>query len=183
MIGPILPGEDPQLIRAVPSTLSLTLPVMTRTFSPETIEARNTFNTIANEVEGHLIRLLSDWQGRKAWKVSGHGGMVAALNSAFNTYCASHGYNVRDCEPPCPIWLSLYCRHGQIVANLRHLPTAQKEEIYLGRTNDAGILTQLYECRKRRTDYTAAEVAAAFQKAYQLECEARELRSAMRDFT
>lgn len=155
---------------------------MPRQITQESVNARNTFNALANEVEGHLIRLLSEWQGRKAWKVSGYGGMVAALSLAFDRYCADHGYNLREAETNCPVWLSLYNQHGQIIANLRHLPSALKAEIYLGRVDDAGVVTRLSDCRKRRTDYTAAEVTARFEKAYQLESEARELRSSLCDF-
>lgn len=155
---------------------------MARPITPEAVAAQNTINALANEIEGHLIRLLSGWQGRKAWKVSGYGGMVAALRGEFDRYCEAHGYNRHDAEPVCPVWLNLYSQHGCLVLHLRHLPSALKVECYLGRVDDAGVLTRLEGCKHRRTDFTPEEVRAAFERAYQLESQARELRSAFREF-
>jgi hypothetical protein len=57
------------------------------------IQDRNAINTAANEIQGHMLRLLSPWQGKKIRKISGHGGNVAKLQAEFDRYCQDHGYN------------------------------------------------------------------------------------------
>ena len=63
--------------------------------SQQRINAQNEINTVANEVEGHLIRLLSDWQGIKARKISGWGGFVKKLEAQLDEYAGRHGFNER----------------------------------------------------------------------------------------
>jgi hypothetical protein len=157
---------------------------MARTVTVESVNNRNAFNALANEVEGHLIRLVSEWQDRKVWKVSGHGGLTAAFNSAFNSYCADHNYNKPHTEenPTSRVWLNIYCQHGQIVASLRDLTSALKVDLYLGRVDDAGIVNRISACHQRLTNYTVESVSAAFKRAYELETEARVLRSSVSDF-
>jgi hypothetical protein len=172
---------------AAPFELPFSLPFaffpMARTVTAESVSARNAFNGLANETEGHLIRLLSQWQGRKVWKVSGHGGLTTGFSAAFDQYCASHAVNQKLANDKAgPVWLSLFCQHGLMAASLRHLPSALKADLYLGRTDDAGILVGLCECQKRCTGYSVEGVNSAHREAYRLECAARELRSSVRDF-
>ena len=150
-----------------------------RTITPARATAQNEINAIANEIEGHLVRLLSDWQQKKAVKVSGHGGFVQKLKAQLEDYNASHGYNVQDGD----LWLNVYTSYTSVIANVRNTKTAQKVEIYLARFDDeTGVLTQVHECLQRRTDYTAESVNAAFAEAHQLEQQARELLSTVSDF-
>jgi hypothetical protein len=57
------------------------------------IQDRNAINTAANEIQGHMLRLLSPWEGMKIRKISGRGGNVAKLQAEFDRYCQDHGYN------------------------------------------------------------------------------------------
>lgn len=151
-----------------------------RTITPERATAQNEINAIANEIDGHLIRLLSDWQQKKAVKVSGHGGFVQKLKAQLEEYSTSHGYNANNGD----LWLAVYTSHTSVVANLRNIKTGQRVEIYLARFDNAtGMLTQVHECRQRRTDYTAESVNAAFAEAYRLENQARELLRSVGEFT
>jgi len=137
------------------------------------IIAQNTINALANEVEGHLLRILSPYQGFKVRKISGHGGYVAKLQAEFDRYCKDHGYNVQN-EP---YWLNTYASHTALIAGLRGIQSALKVELYLGRFDDkTGILTGLVEGKTRRTDYTLEEVQQANTTASQLEEQARQLR-------
>ena len=150
-----------------------------RTITPERATAQNEINAIANEVEGHLVRLLSDWQQKKAVKVSGHGGFVQKLNAQLEEYSISHGYNVKDGD----LWLTVHTAYTSVVANVRNIKTGQRVEIYLARFDDtSGVLTQLLDCVKRQTDYTAESVNAAFAEASRLENQAREVLSSVSDF-
>jgi hypothetical protein len=158
---------------------------MARTISAERVADQNRINALANEIEGHLLRLLSDWQQKKAFKTTGWGGMVVGLQKAFDSYCESHGYNVpaTDDTRASEVWLNLYRQYNSVVATVSlRCNSGVKVDIYLARTNDAGVLITEADCIKRRTDYTVAEIESAFARAYQLESEARELRSNYREF-
>jgi hypothetical protein len=144
------------------------------------IIAQNTLNGVANEIEGHLLRILNPYQGLKVRKVSGNGGYVAKLQAEFNRYCADHGYNVQGK----PYWLNIYASYTSLIATVRdNTTTAKPVEMYLGRFDDkTGILIGLSEGGKRRTDYTLIEVEEALAKASRLEDEARQLRSSVSIF-
>lgn len=148
--------------------------------SEERIRAQNEINLLANEIEGHLSRLLSEWQGVKARKVSGHGGFVKKLETQLHDYSASHGYNEKDGQ----LWLNVYASYTSIIATVRSLKTAQKVEIYLARFNDeTGVLTKIEDCIQRRTDFSLEEVQGCIEKARELEGQASQLRSTVRDFS
>lgn len=152
---------------------------MARTITQERAIAQNEINATANEVEGHLVRLLSDWQQMKAVRISGWGGFVKKLATQIKEYESSHGYN----NPDGDWWLHVYSRYTSIIADVRNRRTAQKVEIYLGKfEEETGILLQLFDCLKRRTDYTAEGVNAAYAEASRLEDQARELLGSVRDF-
>ena len=150
-------------------------------FTAEQIKDQNTINGLANEIEGHLLRILSPYQGLKVRKISGYGGYVAKLQAEFNRYCSDNGYNVQGQ----PYWLNIYASYTSLIATVKdHTTTARPVEMYLGRFNDeTGTLTSLSECTKRRTDYTLSEVEEALANASRLEEEARALRSSVSDLT
>ena len=150
-------------------------------FTAQQITDQNNINGLANEIEGHLLRILSPYQGFKVRKVSGHGGYVAKLQAEFDRYCSDHGYNVEGQ----PYWLNIYASYTTLLATVRdHTNRCKPTDMYLGRFSDeTGILTGLCESAKRRTDYTLIEVQEALARASQLEEQARQLRSSVSDFT
>ena len=159
----------------------MTNPDFRSMFTARHITDHNAINGLANEIEGHLLRILSPWQGLKVRNVSGNSGYVAKLQAALDRYCSDHGYNVKD--EGC--WLNIYASYTTLLARVSvHSSTARPVVIHLGGFDDqTGILTRLNDSIKRRTDYTLSEVEAALSKAYQLEAEARELRSSVSDLT
>ena len=146
----------------------------------ERVDARNAFNATCNEIEGHLLRILSEWQGRKIWKSSGYGGLTAKFEPVLRSYQTSHGYNLT--ADSCHIWISIRVQYNQITAFVRDTRAALSADLYLGRVNDSGEVVSLSECRERKTDYTLESVIRTREKAYALECEARDLRSSIADF-
>ena len=150
-------------------------------FTAQQITDQNSINGLANEIEGHLLRILSPYQGLKVRKVSGHGGYVAKLQAEFDRYCADHGYNVQGQ----PYWLNIYASYTTLIATVRdHTNRCKPVDMYLGRFSDeTGIFTGLCEGTKRRTDYTLIEVQEALARASQLEEQARALRSSVSDLT
>ena len=153
--------------------------------SEERINAQNEINARANEVEGHLLRIFSDWQGIKARKVSGWGGFVKKLENQLNQYESDHGYNQQQNGDGCgDWWLTCSASYTSIIATLRNRKTAQKIEIYLARFNESdGVITQIYDCIQRRTDYTLEGVQDCIRQARALEEQAQQLRSTVRDFS
>jgi hypothetical protein len=144
------------------------------------IQDQNAINTAANEIQGHMLRLLSPWGGMKDRKISGHGGNVAKLQAEFDRYCQDHGYN----QPGQPLWVNMHASYTSLIVTIRDNTRPISTEVYVGRLNDeTGILTHLGEGEKRRTDYTLAEVKQGLANAEQLETEARSLRSKYRNFT
>ena len=150
--------------------------------SEKRINAQNTINARANEIEGHLIRILSPWVGSKGRKVSGGGGFVKKLQTELDQYEESHGYNRRADDRE---W-SLICHasYTSIMATLRNLKTCEKVEMYIAKFDeDTGVILCAYDCHKRRTDYTLEGVQNNIKKARELEEQARQLRSEVRDFS
>ena len=138
------------------------------------IQDRNAINAAANEIGGHMLRMLSPWQGRKVRKISGHGGNVAKLQAEFDRYCLDHGYNQAGQH----LWVCMTASYTSLIVTIRDTARPINTELYVGRFNDeTGILTHLGEGEKRRTDYTLDEVKQGLANAEQLENQARALRS------
>jgi hypothetical protein len=137
------------------------------------IQDRNAINTAANEIQGHLLRLLSPWQNKKIRKISGHGGNVAKLQAEFDRYCQDHGYNQAGQH----LWVCMTASYTSLIVTIRDTARPISTELYVARFDyETGILTALGDEDKRRTDYTLAEVEQALNRAQVLEAEARELR-------
>ena len=144
------------------------------------IQDQNAINALANEIEGHVLRLLSSWQGLKIRKISGNGGNVAKLQAEFDRYCLDHGYN----QPGQPLWVCLHANFTSLIVSIRNTAAPISADLYVGRFNEeAGVLTHLGNGTTRRTDYTLAEVEQALAGANQLEEQARVLRSTVQAFT
>ena len=146
----------------------------------ERVDARNAFNATCNEIEGHLIRILSEWQGRKIWKTSGYGGLTAKFEPVLRAYEESHGYNLVADE--CRIYINVRVQYNRVTAFVRDTRTALSAELSLGRVNDSGEVASVDEVYQSKTDYTLEGVISAREKAYALECEARELRLSIAEF-
>ena len=63
------------------------------------VDSQNQFNAAANVAQDQLRRVLVDWIGRKAWKISGHGGAVAKLAAAVDSLSDAAGWNVGTMWP------------------------------------------------------------------------------------
>ena len=142
-----------------------------------TVDARNAVNRQADETEGHLIRILSPYQGKKVWKMSGYGGLVAKLEKELGTYRENH--NVKH-----PWRLIVRSDVSWITAELS-LWTQEagytKETLFLGKRDDSGVLTELGECQKRQI-YDLEEVQLTESMIYDLEKQARELEKTISCF-
>lgn len=147
--------------------------------SQDRIDSQNQFNAAANVAQDQLRRVLVDWVGRKAWKVSGSGGAVAKLAAAVAGLSDAAGWNQQGAPFVC-----LVCRHGCLSAFFRGAFAGRQlsTDIELGRVDDSGTLAKLYGRQPRRTDYTVEEIRATTERAYELEREARQLRRSVSEF-
>ena len=59
----------------------------------ERVTAQNQLNAAANVAQEQLRRVLVNWIGRKAWKISGHGGPVAKLKTELDQLSSAAGWN------------------------------------------------------------------------------------------
>jgi len=141
--------------------------------SQERIDAVNAANASAVVLQDNLREILTPYLGRKAWKISGYGGPVAALErelTELQSQEAAEGSYFVVCKSVS--WL--YC-------TLRL--DRERMEISLGKVSEDGTLLELFETQERRTNFTVAEVAGALEKARELEQQAREIRGSVREFT
>tara|TARA_A100001015_G_C14553771_1_gene542576 strand:- start:67 stop:597 length:531 start_codon:yes stop_codon:yes gene_type:complete len=146
-----------------------------------TIKDRNHFNLICNEIEGHIYRILSEWEQQKIWKISGYGGPVAKLQKVLDDYVKSHNYNI-----PGNAWVTFSRPVSSFTVTVSLHPRSVRPQLShglrIGHVNDDGILIELYDCYKRRTDYTLEEVQSTFKIAKDLEQQARYLLRSVYDF-
>ena len=144
-----------------------------------TVQNRNAFNNLCNFVERDFITTLGGWNGQKIWKVSGNGGMTAKFKKAVELYTDAKGYR----DPETDVFVHLVVRHNCLQAFVRNRKDALSADVYLGRIDGQGNLSRIDPPLARRTDYTVDGVREASDRAYQLEVEARSLRSSISDFT
>lgn len=147
------------------------------TISRAEVNCRNIVNFKADQIEGHLIKILSPYQGKKVWKISGYGNLIAKLQKEIEAYTDDHNISY-------PWRLIIRSDVSWITADLSYFVQEvgyTKEMLYLGKRDDNGTLLELGECRKR-PQFIYEEVAATEQKAYELEKQARELRSSIAYF-
>ena len=135
---------------------------------------------LCRRIEGHIYQILSEWQQQKIWKISGYGGPVAKLKKVLDDYVKSHNYNTRG-----NAWVT-FCRPvSSFTVVVRFYPEQGpnlSRDLRIGHVNDDGILIALYDCCKRRTDYSLEEVQSTFKKAKDLEQQARDLLGSVYDF-
>jgi hypothetical protein len=140
------------------------------------IQEQNALHNCINKLEIDLAVLMLPWLNQKVAKVKGD--KVAKLEKQFEAFASSHGCN----QPGADIWLNFYVRYHSLVLSVRNIKASLSAEVYVGRCNDEGILTELKPHTPLRTDYTLGEVESAFSNARDLEGKARNLLSSVSVF-
>jgi|TARA_R100000482_G_scaffold98610_1_gene42532 hypothetical protein len=145
------------------------------------ITARNAVNARADLIESMLRESMRPLIGRKVWKVSGHGGQAAALSRAVESVCEAERLN-RDGSR----WFLIV--HSDVHWICADLYVWQEgsgrtvETMFLGRRDSDGMLTDVDEQPGQRPQFTLQQVKSARARAYELESEARKLRSSVACF-
>lgn len=145
------------------------------------IDARNAVNARADLIESMLRESMRPLIGRKVWKVSGHGGQAAALSRAVESVCDAERLNRDDSR-----WFLIVRSDVHwIVADLSIRQDGSGrtvETMFLGRRDSDGILTEVDHQPGQRPQFTLKQVESARAHAYELEREARKLRSSVACF-
>jgi hypothetical protein len=144
------------------------------TITQNDIDSRNGANARAMAVQHELRELFTPYLGRKLRKVSGYGGFVAAAQKDFErlqSELAAEGVHLWCSQSVSWLYAGLRCNG---------CPTV---DVSIGKVQEStGELLELFEVHQRRTDYTLTEVQSKQAEAQQLERQARDLRSEIRDF-
>ena len=146
------------------------------------IDARNELNAIADRLEPELQAIMSDYLGKKVWKTSGYGGLMAAISGRIN----------REIELPercrmlfeSPVsWITarLDYRYDVAAGGVNYI----REDFQIARRNDSGVMTEagslIYP--SGRPQYTLAQVKDIKDRIYEIEKDSRELRRSIACFT
>ena len=144
------------------------------------IDARNQLNRKADEVEPMLQALFAGFLGKKVWKISGYGGLTAAVNKEVERLSEAHGLTHEQ-----GYRLIIRSEVSWIRAELRLCYRVESGAVqYIdcgfnaGKRDDQGILTERGElCYPAgRPQFTLDQVQATRKRAYELENQARDLR-------
>lgn len=148
------------------------------------VTTRNAVNLKAMDAQQRLAEILTPYIGRKARTKTGWGHRLAKQIDAWRDEIAAEGFRVWvSCSYS---WLTLEIDARYNVQELvggGHAVAYVKQQLTVGKVDERdGELLELAEPAQLRTDYTVDWVEATRAEAYRLECEARELRSSLRDF-
>ena len=144
--------------------------------SLQRVQEQNALHNCINKLEIDLAVLLLPWLNHKVETVKGE--KVAKLQKQFEIFASLHGCNQSGAD----IWLNFYIRYHSLVLSVRNIKASLSAEVYLGRCNGEGVLTELKPHTPLRTDYTLEEVESAFSNARELEDKARNLLSSVSVF-
>lgn len=145
------------------------------------VETRNALNEKAMQAQYDLREIFIPYLGKKLFKTSGDCGLIAKVKSDYDEWSSnlsSEGYRAFIDKGYHWLYLEIDCTFKVSECAVEYV----KNTITIGRVTDDGYLDSLDEVVKLRTDYTAEWVQQTQDKAYQLECEARELRRSLHDF-
>ena len=155
-----------------------------------TIDARNTLNRKADQLEADLLDLMAGFHNQKVWKISGWGGMTAKLAKAVKALEDQHGFSETRTEAKLAgnrftliirsevtsVWAELKYRYVRPDGVCQYIDEAFR----IGRRDDSGVLTEPESgltYPEGRKQYKLAEVQSAITEARKLEDQAQALRS------
>ena len=150
----------------------------------ESINARNTLNTKADQIESVLLHLMPEFLHKKVWKTSGSGGQSAAFAKAVQQCCSDNRiggpesrYSLILRSDVTGIWAELVFRADM---------GCVRETFRIGTRDDQGVLKELetgLTYPEGRPQFELEAVKGKFRKAHELEREARLLRNEIMVFS
>lgn len=146
------------------------------------IDARNELNRTADQLERDLQAFMAAHLGKKVWKISGWGGFTSAVSKHLQPIEAElpPGYRLIIRSEVSGIWADLKLCYERPEGGVHY----SKETFRIGRRDDTGVMTEADTPAypEGRPQFVLADVKAAADRAYELEKQARELRSSIACF-
>jgi len=156
------------------------------------IDARNKLNLKADQVEAALLQLMPDFLNKKVWKISGYGNPTKAFEKAVDAFEKAHkidhseGFYMLMRSEIAWIHCELVHRYEEPSSGDGYaISNTIRDGFRIGKRDDDGVLVEL-ENRltypEGRPQFDLATVKAVADRAYDLEKQARELRSSVSVF-
>ena len=150
------------------------------------IDARNRLNRKADDVEPMLQALFASYLGKKVWRISGYGGLTAAVAKEVERLANAHGlthesgYRLIISSEVAWIRARLQLRYNVESGGVNYIDCG----FHAGKRDDQGVLIERAElCYPAyRPQFTLDQVQATKKRAYELEQQARDLRSSVSCF-
>ena len=145
------------------------------------IDARNHLNATADRFEPELQSLMADFLGKKVWRISGYGGVTAAIAKRIDAIELPEGYRLIITSPVGWITAELTYRYDRGDGCVNHI----KESFQIARRDDDGVMTETDSLAypAGRPQFTLAQVETTKARAWELESQARDLRSSIACFS
>jgi len=155
------------------------------------IDARNELNLKADQVESALLQLMPDFLNKKVWKISGYGNPTKTFEKAVDAFEKAHkvdhseGFYMLMRSEIAWIHCELVHRYEEPNAGGYAISNTIRADFRIGKRDDDGVLIELEDSLtypEGRPQFDLATVKAAADRAYDLEKQARELRSSVSVF-
>lgn len=152
------------------------------------IDARNKLNRKADQVEAALLELMPDFLNKKVWK---KGGRSAAFIKAIDAFEKAHkidyseGFYMLMRSEIAWIHCELVHRYEEPNTGGYAISNTIRADFRIGKRDDGGVLVELEDSLtypKGRPQFDLATVKDTADRAYDLEKQARELRSSVSVF-
>ena len=144
------------------------------------IDARNALNATADLLEPELQATMADYLGKKVWKISGYGGMTAAVAKRINAIELPDTYRLIITSHVSWITAELTYRYDRGDGTVNYI----KETFQIARRDDDGVMTETDSPTypAGRPQFTLAQVETTNKRAFELEQQARDLRRSVAYF-
>ena len=155
------------------------------------IDARNKLNSKADQIESALLQLMPDFLNKKVWKKSGSYDRSAAFIKAIDAFEKAHGMDFSEGfymlmrSEVAWIHCELVYRYEEPNGDGYAISNKIRADFRIGKRNDDGVLVELEDgltYPEGRPQFDLVTVKAAADRAYELEKQARELRSSISVF-
>ena len=155
------------------------------------VDARNKLNLKADQVEAGLLQLMPDFLNKKVWKISGSLDRSAAFNKAIVAFECDNkinhfeGFYMLMHSNTAWIRCSLAYRYEEPNGDGYAISGTIRADFRIGKRDDNGVLVQLEDSLtypEGRPQFDLDTVKAAADRAYDLEAQARVLRSSISVF-
>lgn len=155
------------------------------------IDARNKLNLKADQVESALLQLMPNFLNKKVWKKSGSHDRSAAFIKAIDAFEKDHGLDFSNGfymlmrSDIAWIHCELVYRYEEPNGDGYAISNTIRADFRIGKRDDDGVLVELEDSLtypEGRPQFDLATVKAAADRAYDLEKQARELRSSISVF-